>query len=90
MISDLTSAFYEIALSKCSTTYCAIVTPYRGVRVHTRTAMGMPGSETAPEELMTRSLGDLLQEGVVTNLSDDLYCGGNTLEELQYNWERVL
>jgi hypothetical protein len=90
VISDLTSAFYQIPLSKGSMKYCGIVTPYRGVRVYTRTAMGMPGSETALEELMSRVLGDLLQEGVVTKLADDLYCGGNTLQELQCNWERVL
>ena len=32
--------------------------------------MGMPGSETALEELTCRVLGDLLEEGVV-KLSDD-------------------
>ena len=88
--SDLTSAFYQIPLSKVSMKYCGIATPYRGVRVYTRSAMGMPGSETALEELMCLVLGDLLQEGVVTKLADDLYCGGNTPEELLHNWERVL
>ena len=90
VVSDLTSAFYQIPLSKKSMKYCGIVTPYRGVRVYTRTAMGMPGSETALEELMSRVLGDLLQEGVVSKLADDLYCGGNTPEQLMCNWERVL
>ena len=35
--------------------------------------MGMPGSETAFEELTCRVLGDLLEEGVVVKLADDLY-----------------
>ena len=52
--------------------------------------MGMPGSETALEELMCRVLGDLLQEGVVVILADDLYCGGNFPEELLQNWTKVL
>ena len=52
--------------------------------------MGMPGSETALEELMCRVLGDLLQDGIVAKLADDLYCGGNTPEELIRNWRRVL
>ena len=52
--------------------------------------MGMPGSETALEELMCRVLGDLLQEGVVAKLADDLYCGGNSPQELFENWKRVL
>ena len=36
------------------------------------------------------ALGDLLQEGVVAKLADDLYCGGNSPQELLDNWSRVL
>ena len=52
--------------------------------------MGMPGSETALEELMCCVLGDLVQEGIVVKIADDLYCGGNTVAELLQNWRRVL
>ena len=45
--SDLTRAFYQIPLSKASMKYCGVATPFRGIRVYTRSAMGMPGSETA-------------------------------------------
>ena len=45
--TDLTSAFYQIPLSKQSMKYCGVATPFHGVRVYTRCAMGMPGSETA-------------------------------------------
>ncbi|XP_048586163.1 uncharacterized protein LOC125568287 [Nematostella vectensis] len=88
--TDLTSAFYQIPLSRDSLKYCGVATPFRGVRVYTRCAMGMPGSETALEELMCRVLGDLLAEGVVVKLADDLYCGGNTPHELFSNWKRTL
>ena len=88
--SDLTSAFYQIPLSKSSLKYCGVATPFRGVRIYTRCAMGMPGSETALEELMCRVLGDCIQDGIVSKLADDLYCGGNTLDELLSNWQRVL
>ena len=90
MVSDLTSAFYQIPLAKESMKFCGVATPFRGVRVYARCAMGMPGSETALEELMCRVLGDLLQEGVVIKLADDLYCGGNSPQELLHNWSRVL
>ena len=56
--TDLTSAFFQIPLSRNSMKYCGVVTPFRGVRVYTRSAMGMPGSETALEELMCRVLGN--------------------------------
>ena len=90
ILTDLKSAFYQIPLQKESMKYCGVVTPYRGVRVYARCAMGMPGSETALEELMCRVLGDLLQEGVVLKIADDLYVGGDTPLELADNWERVL
>ena len=52
--------------------------------------MGMPGSETALEELVCRVLGDFLQEGCATKLANDLYCGGDTPQELIANWCRIL
>ena len=88
--TDLTSAFYQISLSKDSMKYCGVATPFRGVRVYTRCAMGMPGSETALEELMCRVMGYFIQEGSVAKLADDLYCGGNTPEELLSTWKKVL
>ena len=88
--SDLTSAFYQIPLAKESMKYCGVATPFKWVRVYTRCAMGMPGSETALEELMCRMFGDFLQEGSVAKIADDLFCGGDTLDELLRNWGRVL
>lgn len=70
--------------------YCGITTPFRGVRVYSRSAMGMPGSETALEELTCRVIGHFVQEGIVAKIADDLYCGGNTPEQLIHNLERVL
>jgi len=72
--TDLTKAFYQIPLAKESMKYCGVVTPFKGVRVYTRTAMGMPGSETALEELTCRILGDLAEQGHVAKVADDLHC----------------
>ena len=87
---DLTQAFYQIPLSQSSLKYCGVATPFRGIRVYTRSAMGMPGSKTALEEMMCRVLGDLIQEGCETKLADDLYCGGDSPETLPSSWRRVL
>lgn len=46
-------------------------------------------SKTALEELTCRMLDDLLKEGIVVKLADDLYCGANT-PELVVNFSRVL
>ena len=50
--SDLISAFYQIPLDTESMKYCGVATPFQGVRIYTRCAMGMPSSETALEKLM--------------------------------------
>ena len=89
-ISDLSSAFYQIPLERNSMKYCCVVTPFKGTRVYARCAMGMPGTESALEELMCHVLGDLLQAGIITKLADDLYCGGNSPDELVTNWKRAL
>ena len=88
--TDLTKAFFQIPLAKESLKYCGVVTPFKGVRVYTRCAMGMPGSETALEQLMCRIVGSLVEEGIVAKIADDLYCGGNSEAELLQNWKRVL
>ena len=81
--TDLTRAFYQIPLSKSSLKYCGVATPFRGVRVYTRSAMGMPGPETALDD------GDYIEEGFVAKLADDLYCGGDSPEALLNSWRRV-
>ncbi|KAJ8021084.1 hypothetical protein HOLleu_40853 [Holothuria leucospilota] len=88
--TDFSSAFYQSPLAKTSMKICGVATPFRGVRVYTRSAMGVPGSETALEELMCRVLGDLLVEGQVTKIADDLYCGGNSIDEVLVTWRKAL
>ena len=90
VITDLLKSFYQIPLANSSMKYCGVVTPFKGIRVYTRSAMGMPGSETCLEELMSRVLGDLIQEGCVAKIADDLYVGGNSPIGVLDNWRRVL
>ena len=90
IVTDLTSAFYQIPLAKESMKNCDVATPFKGVRVYVRSAMGMPGSENALEEVVCCILGPLVQDRSVAKITDDLYSGGNTPQELLYNWKRVL
>ena len=88
--TDLAKAYFQIPLERSSQKYCGISTPFRGLRVYQRCAMGMPGSESALEELMSRVLGDLIVAGKVAKIADDLYCGSNSLEDLFATWSKVL
>ena len=74
--ADLLQTFNRIPLSPQSRKFCGIATPLKGISVYSRCAMGMPGSETALEELMSRVLGELLIERTFAKFADDLYCAG--------------
>lgn len=88
--TDMSMAYFQIPLSKDSMKYCGVATPFRGVRIYTRSAMGMPGSEAALEEIMSRVLGSCMLEGYTAKVADDLYIGGDTVEELLQHWQTVL
>jgi hypothetical protein len=45
--------------------------------------MGIPGAETALEELMCRILGDYPEYGIAAKLADDLYCGADSPHQLE-------
>ena len=70
--------------------FLGTVTPFKGVRVYTRSAMGMPGSSETLQELISRVLGDFIHEGFVVTIADDIYVGGNTVGELLKYRESVL
>ncbi len=86
----MTQQFYQLPMKHSALKYLGIMTPFKGLRVYTRAAMGMPGSTEHLDELMSHVLGDLLLEGTVVKLADDLYVGGDTVMDLLANWERVL
>ena len=88
--TDLTMAYWQLPLSKDSMKYCGIVTPFKGIRAYTRGAMGMPGTETALEELLSRVLGELITAGGVVKIADDLFVGSSTPENLLLIWKDVL
>lgn len=50
----------------------------------------MPGSETALGELTCKVFGDLLEQGHVAKVANDLYCGAGTPKDLLAVWRRVL
>lgn len=84
--TNLTRAFYQIPFSHSSLKYYGVTTLFQGIRVYNRSAMGMPGSETALKEMTCCVLGDFNEEGSVAKLADDFYCGGATPEALLKNW----
>ena len=62
--------------------YLGVLTPYKGMRVYTRAAMGMPCSTEQLDELMSRVIGDMLSNGTAVKIADDLYLGGYCVSDL--------
>lgn len=88
--ADLTSSYFQIPLNPDSYKYVGIMSPFKGTFVYKRSVMGLPGSESALEELLSRIFGDLIQEGKMIKLMDDIYVGSNNFDSLVATWDEVL
>ena len=77
-------------MSEASIPYLATLTPFKGIRVYVRAAIGMPGSSEYLSELISRVLGTMVMEESVLLIADDLYVVGCSVSELLSNWERLL
>ena len=88
--TDLRDAFYQIPLEHSSMKWCGTPTPFRGLRVYTVAAQGMPGSSESLEEMLCTVLGSLVKEGWVAKIADDLNVGGGCIPSLLRNWTAVM
>ena len=88
--TDLKSAYYQIKVDKDSQKWLGTNSPYKGMYVYCRGAMGLRNMAEFLEEVVSRVLGDCLARGILTKVADDLVIGGNTISELKVNWNTVL
>ena len=88
--ADVRDAYYHVPLSPESSKYVGVVTPYSGTLVYRRSVMGLPGSESALEELLSRIFKDMLKEGKMVKVADDMFFGASTVEELAEIWKEAL
>ena len=84
------NSYFQIPIEKRLWGYMAINTPFRGMRVMTRTGQGLLNSDVHLDQLLVKVLGDELTEGIVEVARDDIQVGGNTIDEVIRNWDRVL
>ena len=88
--TDLKSAYFQMKMSRESQKWLGTNSPFKGMFVYDRGAMGLRNMGEYLEELVSRVVGDLVAEGILTKNADDLIIGGNTIAELLANWCRVL
>ena len=90
LITDLSSGYFQIPVNPESSKYLGVLTPYSGTYVYRRSVMGLPGSEAALEELLSRILGDLIREGKMVKIADDIILGSQNVKDLLNTWEELL
>ena len=88
--SDFTESYFQLFLRKSSQKYCGVVHPTKGVFVYQRGCMGLPGTEVALEELTCLLFGELVMQGKVAKMADDVIMGASTVSELLDIFEEVL
>ena len=88
--TDMSSSYWQIKMLKESMKYCGVHTPFKGILVYNVGSMGLPGVESALEELTCLVLGDMVRDGKVCKLADDLVIGGDSVEEAHDNFTEVL
>ena len=88
--TDLHQGFFQNHLSKSAQPWCAIQTPFGGLRHFKRSIQGLLGQSEELDELLSKVLKKELTEGKVIKIADDLFVGGTSVTEALSNWSTVL
>ena len=88
--ADLYESFFQNHLNKRDWGHMAINSPFKGLRVYTRSTQGLLNQDEELNQLLSKVLGEVLMEGFCMKIADDLLIGGQTLDDAINNWEKVL
>ena len=72
IFADLNNSYFQLPVKKSLWSYLGIMTPFKGIRVMTRTGQGLLGSDVELVELLCRVLGDDIAGGYYIVLRDDI------------------
>ena len=90
IFADLFESFFQNHLKKDDWGYVAINSPYKGLRVYTRSMQGLLNQDEELSQLLFKVLGDDIMKGHCLKIADDLIVGGHTPEQAINNWASVL
>lgn len=88
--ADLFNSYFQIPVRKKDWQWLGVRTPFKGIRVLTRSGQGLLNSESELDELIARVLGQELADGICYAERDDIIIGGETIDDTITNWNRVL
>ena len=87
---DLFEGYFQNHISREDWGYLAVETPYKGLRVLTRSGQGLLNQEIEMAQLLTKILGSEIQKKNVIVQADDGQVGGKNEEEAVDNWITLL
>jgi hypothetical protein len=88
--TDLYQGFFQNLLHPSAYPWCAIQTPYGGIRYFKRSIQGLVGQTEEQDELLAKILHTHLKEGKCVKIADDMFSGGNTIDEAIDNWKQIM
>ena len=90
IFADLSSSYFQIKVDKKHWKYLGVMSPHRGIRVMTRLGQGQLNSDVDLDQVLSRVLGDEQTAGFCMAARDDIFVGGDSVEDCIANWDTVL
>ena len=87
---DMYDGYFQNHVHRDDWGYLAVETPFKGIRVLTRSGQGLLNQEIEMNQLLTKILGQEIEKNNVMIQADDGQVGGKTEEEAINNWLKVL
>ena len=88
--SDLFQGFFQNKLHPSAYPWCAIQTPYGGIRYFKRSIQGLVGQTEEQDELLAKILHEHLKHGRCVKIADDIVAGGSDINEAIENWSLIM
>ena len=88
--TDLYQGFFQNHLHRDAQKWCAILTPFGGLRYFKRGIQGLINQSEELDELLCNIFKDMLTDGKLIKQADDLFVGGEDIEEAINNVEELL
>ena len=88
--TDLHQGFFQNHLHPKAFQWCAIQSPFGGIRYFKRSIQGLIGQTEEQDELLAKVLSNELKQSKCVKIADDIFVGGKTMQEAIDNWTDVL
>ena len=87
---DLSNYFWQQGMKVADKPYLGTMHPFKGLRIYAVEPQGLRNASEHAYERLARIYGDLCADEKMTRMADGLYVLGDTLPELELNFNEVL